>query len=163
MEKNVKLVLADTLKYHLRKLDIIEMRLRRAKYCRLNLYLRPLLGNRFIEETSAPELLYVLRRIEKKGFYETAHRCLGIYGQISRFAIASGVVAHDLSFDLKDALHPVVNKGHFASLRDPQDIGYLLLKLDMIPSPYVMYVMQQNSKLIQWLDLESFGTLSGLK
>lgn len=104
---------------------------------RLNLYLRPLLGNRFIEETSAPELLYVLRRIEKKGFYETAHRYLGIYGQISRFAIASGVIAHDLSSDLKDALHPVVNKGHFASLRDPQDIGHLLIKLDTIPSLYV--------------------------
>lgn len=104
---------------------------------RLALYLLPLLGHRVMDEISAPELLYVIRQIEKKGYLETAHRCLGIFGQIARFAIASGVKMHDLSADLKGALRPIREKGHHATLTEPDDIAMFIRDLEKIPSPYV--------------------------
>jgi integrase len=50
----------------------------------------PRLGGRPITEVSPPELLDVLRRIEKSGAVDTAHRVLGSCGQIFRYAIATG-------------------------------------------------------------------------
>jgi hypothetical protein len=50
----------------------------------------PRLGGRPITEVSPPELLDVLRRIEKSGAVDTAHCVLGSCGQIFRYAIATG-------------------------------------------------------------------------
>jgi len=43
-----------------------------------------------IVEVTAPKLLDVVRRIEKRGALETAHRVLGNCGQVFRYAVATG-------------------------------------------------------------------------
>jgi len=50
----------------------------------------PGLGKRPIAKISAPDLLTVLRKIEVRGTYETAHRAKQRCGQVFRYAIATG-------------------------------------------------------------------------
>ncbi len=85
----------------------------------------PWIGNRPINEITAPELLIVLRRVENRGAIETAHRLCQTCGQVFRYAIASGRAERDVSADLRGAIPPV-KKRHFASITDPKAIGDLL-------------------------------------
>src|SRR5262249_2713321 len=73
----------------------------------------PIIGSRPIAEIDAPELLDVLRRVEKRGVIETARRLRQICGQVFRYAIASSRPKHDPSADLRGALHaPRRSRGH---------------------------------------------------
>ncbi|MDR1298512.1 MAG: Arm DNA-binding domain-containing protein [Deltaproteobacteria bacterium] len=65
--------------------------------------LLPFLAKRPVGEISSPELLEVLRKVESRGTVETVHRCLQYGGQIFRYAIATGRMAHDISMGLKGA------------------------------------------------------------
>ena len=88
----------------------------------------PWLGKRVINEITAPELLSALRRVEKRGSVDTAHRILQNCGQIFRYAIATGRAQRDIAADLRGALPPVI-KGHLATIVDPKEIGKLLLAI----------------------------------
>ena len=52
----------------------------------------------------APDLLTTVRRIEKRGALEIAHRALGNCGQVFRYAIATGRAKRDPTGDLRGAL-----------------------------------------------------------
>lgn len=86
----------------------------------------PWIGNRPINEITAPELLDAIRRIENRGAIETAHRALQNCGQIFRYSIAIGQTVRDISQDLRGALKPVNKKRHHASITDPKEIAKLL-------------------------------------
>ena len=89
----------------------------------------PLIGNRPISEISAPELLIVLRSVEKRGRYETARRLRGTCGAVIRYAIATGRAERDVTQDLHGALiTPKVN--HYASIVEPTKVGELLRAID---------------------------------
>jgi hypothetical protein len=62
------------------------------------------LAGRPIADLTAPELLTTVRRIEKRGALETAHRALGNCGQVFRYAIATGRAKRDPTGDLRGAL-----------------------------------------------------------
>jgi integrase len=64
----------------------------------------PTIGRRPIAELEPPELLDMLRKVEKRGVNETARRLKQLVGQIFRFAIVTGRAKRDPSADLKDAL-----------------------------------------------------------
>jgi integrase len=96
---------------------------------RLENYILPNLGQRHINEITAPELLAVLRKIESSGYIETAHRVKQICGQIFRYAIATGRKDHDPAADLKGALPPAKPK-RMASIIDPKGVGGLLRAID---------------------------------
>lgn len=64
----------------------------------------PMIGRRPIAELEPPELLDMLRKVEKRGVNETARRLKQLVGQIFRFAIVTGRAKRDPSADLKDAL-----------------------------------------------------------
>jgi hypothetical protein len=66
----------------------------------------PYLGKRPIAATEAPDLLAVLRQLEKRGANDTAHRVRAVCGRVFRYAIATGRVSRDISADLKGALAP---------------------------------------------------------
>jgi len=91
-----------------------------ARYCalllaRLEADVFPIIGSRPIAEIDAPELLDVLRRVEKRGVIETARRLRQICGQVFRYAIASSRAKHDPSADLRGALKsPGRTRGHKA-------------------------------------------------
>ena len=71
---------------------------------RLEADIFPHIGSRPIAEIDAPELLDVLRKVERRGVIETARRLRQICGQVFRYAIATGRAKHDPSADLKGAL-----------------------------------------------------------
>ena len=91
-----------------------------VRYCalllaRLEADVFPHIGSRPIAEIDAPELLDVLRRVEKRGVIETARRLRQICGQVFRYAIASSRAKHDPSADLRGALKsPGRPRGHQA-------------------------------------------------
>lgn len=89
----------------------------------------PWIGGRAIADVTAPELLGAVRRIEKRGALETAHRALGNCGQVFRYAIATGRATRDPSGDLRGALPPVKGK-HFAAVTEPKQAAELLRTLD---------------------------------
>jgi integrase len=82
------------------------------------------IGSRPIREVAAPELLAALRKIEARGHHESADRANQKYGQVVRYAIATGRAERDISADLRGALVPVVAKNH-AAITDPAEIGAL--------------------------------------
>ena len=89
----------------------------------------PWLGSRPIAETTAPEILTVLRRIEDRGAMETAHRVKQICGQVFRYAVATGRAERDPSTDLRGALPPTKPK-HMATITNPKKVGELLRAID---------------------------------
>ena len=96
---------------------------------RLSRNVFPYLGNKAITNITVPELLQVLRRMEARGTFETAHRVLGNVNEVFRFAIASGKADRNIAVDLKGALQPVKKK-HLAAVTDPKRAGELLRMID---------------------------------
>ena len=96
---------------------------------RLDRDIFPWIGGSPIANVTAPQLLDAVRRIEKRGALETAHRALGNCGQVFRYAVATGRAERDPSSDLRGALSPV--KGtHFASVTEPKQVAEVLQALD---------------------------------
>jgi integrase len=89
----------------------------------------PYLGSKPIADITPIELLSTLRRIERRGAIETAHRAKQTAGQVIRFAIATGRAERDISADLKGALKNPVET-HFPAITDPADVGRLMLAID---------------------------------
>jgi integrase len=89
----------------------------------------PWIGDRPVAEVSPREILEVLRRIEKRGALETAHRALSECSQLFRYAVATGRADSDPTRDLKGALAtPAVR--HMASITDPAKVGELMRAID---------------------------------
>jgi integrase len=89
----------------------------------------PWIGARPIADLTAPELLTTVRRIEKRGALETAHRALGNCGQVFRYAIATGRAKRDPTGDLRGALSPVKTE-HFAAITEPKRVGALMRAIE---------------------------------
>jgi integrase len=89
----------------------------------------PHLGKKPIAAIEAPDLLAVLRKLEKRGVNDTAHRVRAVCGRVFRYAIATGRASRDISADLKGALAP---KGtvSYAAITDPRGVGELLRAID---------------------------------
>jgi integrase len=96
---------------------------------RLELHVFPYLGSKPIARITAAELLAVLRRVEHKGSYETAHRIRSACSRIWRYAIGSGRAEQDIAAALAGQLAPV-NAKNFATITEPKRIGELLRAID---------------------------------
>lgn len=83
---------------------------------RLDANLFPEIGRLPIAEIEAPTILAALRKMEDRGVRETAHRMLGMCGNIFRYAIATGRASRDPSADLKGALKARPQAKHQAAL-----------------------------------------------
>ena len=88
-------------------------------------FLFPYLGRHPIAKITAPELLAALKRIEARGFRETAHRARSTASNILRYAVATGRAERDISTDLRGALAPVVTTNR-AAITVPVQIGQLM-------------------------------------
>jgi len=89
----------------------------------------PWIGDKPIADLTPPDVLDILRRVEKRGALETAHRLRENIGQVMRYAVATGRALRDISVDLRGALPPVQEK-HFAAITDPDQVGELLRTID---------------------------------
>lgn len=96
---------------------------------RLERDLFPWIGKRPIAEIKASELLTTLRRVERRGALESAHRIRTIAGQVFRYAVVTGRAEHDPSGDLKGALPQPAEK-HHAAITDPKEVAPLLRAID---------------------------------
>jgi len=97
----------------------------------------PWMGGKAIAEISAPDVLEVLRRIEKRGALETAHRAKGNISQIMRYAIATGRADRDPCPDLRGALPPT-KENNFPSITDPVKVAELLRAIDAFKGTFVV-------------------------
>jgi integrase len=89
----------------------------------------PAIGDRLINEITAPQLLSVIRSVEARGHYETARRLRSTCGMVFRYAIATSRAERDPAADLHGALiTPKVI--HRAAITDPTGIGGLLRAID---------------------------------
>lgn len=84
---------------------------------RLEKDLFPKLGSRPIKDIGAPELLSVVRHIEKRGALELANRAMQYCSQIFMYGIATGRLDRNPANDLKGALKTHVKK-NYAHLKE---------------------------------------------
>jgi len=92
---------------------------------RLEVDVFPFIGARPVGEITPPELLTVLRNIEKRGVIETAHRAHESCSRIFRHAIGLGKAKSDPARDLKGLLSKSIAK-HFPAITEPVRFGELL-------------------------------------
>jgi integrase len=88
----------------------------------------PYIGSRPVSALTPPELLEVVRRLERRGKHETAHRAKQRVGQVLRYAIATGRAERDPTADLRGALAPVKVTNR-AAVTDPREVAQLLRAL----------------------------------
>ncbi len=103
---------------------------------RLEADIFPWLGTRPVGEITAPELLETVRRIQKRGVLETAHRALNNCSSVFRYAIATGRALRDPAADLRGALPPTKEK-HHASIIEPKAIGQLMRDIEEFKGSFV--------------------------
>jgi integrase len=77
-------------------------------------FLFPHLGRHPIAKITAPDLLAALKRIEARGFRETAHRAHSTASNVFRYAVATSRAERDISTDLRGALAPVITTNRAA-------------------------------------------------
>ncbi|MDQ7301013.1 integrase arm-type DNA-binding domain-containing protein [Stenotrophomonas sp. Sm0581] len=78
-----------------------------------------------ITDVTAPILLAALRKLEKRGVAETAHRTRSLASRVFRYAIATGRATSNPAESLIGALEQPRTR-HFASMTDPSQICDLL-------------------------------------
>jgi integrase len=87
------------------------------------------LGNRAVGDVTAPEVLAVLRKVEKKGLLETAHRLRSAIGEVFRYAIATGRATNDPTYALRGALtNPTPT--HRAAITEAKELGALMRAIE---------------------------------
>lgn len=87
----------------------------------------PYLGNRPLVEITAPEMLAVLRRVEKRGALETAQRLAQRSSAVFRYGIASGLCDRNPAADLVGALK-TPKRSNRAAVK-PSELPELLQKI----------------------------------
>ena len=89
----------------------------------------PAIGSKVIGDITAPDLLALLRAIEKRGTVDMAHRVQQHCGAVFRYAVATGRAVYDPVPSLKGALS-TVKQVHYAAITDPTEFGQLLRDID---------------------------------
>jgi integrase len=107
----------------------------------------PSLGHRPISKITAPELLAALRKIEKRGAVDIAHRAKQTSSLIFRYAIATGRAERDPSSDLTGALQSKTKK-HHAAITNPKEVGDLMKAIDVFNGTMVVKTALQLSALL---------------
>jgi integrase len=89
----------------------------------------PQIGGRHINALEPPDILELVRKVEKRGAIDVAKRVHQHIGQIYRFAIAEGIALRDPSADIAGALAPKPKTRHNPILRE-LDLPEFMAKLD---------------------------------
>ncbi|WP_457096296.1 tyrosine-type recombinase/integrase [Lysobacter sp. P5_B9] len=116
-----------------------------------------------ITDLTAPLLLASLRKLEKRGVVETAHRARSLAGRVFRYAIATGRAQSNPADDLSGALEQPQTK-HFASVTDPAKIGDLLramhsyrgspVTLAALKLAPMLFVRPGELRKARWVDID---------
>ena len=85
----------------------------------------PCIGREPIANINSPMLLDALRRVEKRGVEDTAHRLRQMAGAVFRYGIQTGRCETDPAQALRDALKPVITK-NMPAILEPEKLGRFL-------------------------------------
>lgn len=90
----------------------------------------PVIGNRPVAEVQAPELVTMMKAVEKRGALDIAKRCYQMTGQVFRYAIAHGLAQRNPASDVKpgDVLASR-RKENYARI-DARELPELLRKIE---------------------------------
>lgn len=109
----------------------------------------PHIGKLTLPAITAPVLLDVLRKVEKRGANETAHTLRQTAGQVFRYGIATGRCERNPAPDLHGALMPV-NVKHMAAVLDAESAGKLMRSIfDYEGQPSTRAAMELSALLFQ--------------
>lgn len=126
----------------------------------------PHIGRLTLPSVSAPILLDVLRKVEKRGAIETAHTLRQTAGQVFRYGIQTGRCERNPVSDLHGALQPLMVK-HMSAVLEPAKAGELLRAIyGYSGQPMTRAALQLSALLFQrpgnirqmewgWIDLEA--------
>lgn len=130
---------------------------------RFELYIFPWLGSKPITDITAPQILDVIKRIEKLGILETAHRAMQTCGQVFRYAVQTGRALRDVTVDLKGALPPT-RTVHMASFTEPKEVAELLRAIDGFRGTItvqcalrlapLVFVRPSELRMAKWADID---------
>jgi integrase len=151
-------------------LSLQEKKLAPATYAKaastLETLVYPYIGSRPIAKLGATDVLKVLKRIEERGFHETAHRARQRCSQVFRYAVQTERAIHDVTADLRGALAPVVSE-HHAAITEPAQIGELLRAIDGYTGHIVtafalklaplLFVRPGELRHAEWAEFDSEG------
>lgn len=96
---------------------------------RLNRDVIPWIGKKSIIEITSPEVLEVLKRVESRQAFESAHRIKTIISQVFNFAIASGLVISNPAVGLSAAMVKPCKK-NMSAILDPSLLAQFLRDID---------------------------------
>lgn len=128
----------------------------------------PGIGARPIVDLTAPDMLSLLRAIEKRGTVDMAHRVQQHCGAIYRYAVATGRAVYDPMPSLKGAL-ATAKQEHYAAITDPAEFAQLLRDIDAyrgeVATKIAMQVMAltfQRTKEVrfaEWTQIDAAASL----
>lgn len=104
----------------------------------------PYIGKLPINDISAKQVLTALRRIEKRGAIDTAHRISSYCDHIFRYAVATNRVDNSPVRDLKGALSATKTE-NFAAITEPSEISELLKTIDSYKGTFITRIALQIS------------------
>jgi integrase len=131
---------------------------------RLELDIFPEIGRRPIHEITHAELIATLRKIERRGAHEIAHRQKAICSSIFSYGIQTGLLERNIAVDMKDVLK-TVRGSHFAAIDSDELPAFLdalrrnesrMLKPTQIALRLMMLIFVRTSELIEtpWSEID---------
>lgn len=111
--------------------------------------LKPAIGSLPIREITPAELLAALRKVERAGHRETAHRLRSFASRVFRYAIATTRAVNDPAQSLTGALATPVAR-HHAAITQPEALGALLRAIDGYSGhPATIYALRLTPHIFQ--------------
>ncbi len=124
--------------------------------------INPFIGTRPIADIEPPEVLSVLRRMEKR-VGDTTRRAQQISSQVFRYGVQTGKCKRDVTADLKGAIKRKPKK-HFAAIIDPKGVGELLRAIEGYQGEYstlcalrfspLVFVRPFNIRAAEWVEFD---------
>jgi integrase len=100
------------------------------------------IGSMPISNIGPRDVLAMVRKIEAREAFDTAHRVSQLCGQIFRYAVANGSAERDVTQDLRGALAAVPKK-HYAAITEPSKLGELMRSIfDYSGHPYCVAALK---------------------
>jgi integrase len=97
----------------------------------------PWIGKAPVSEITPPAVLETLRRIEARGYGETAFRAKSAISQVMRYAIGAGKALRDPCHDLRGLLS-APEKGNYPAITEPGKAGELLRAMRAFRGTYTV-------------------------
>ncbi len=128
----------------------------------------PALGHLPLSAITAPMLLHVLRKVEKRGAHEAAHTLRQWSGQVFRHGVATGRCERNPAPDLHGALVPITVK-HMAAVLEPNKAGELMRAIQMytgqpttraaLELSALLFQRPGNIRQMKWADVDLQGAV----